>query len=243
MKIGHRVEGIFAMAAALEQSGRLRSTIYAIGRDVIIRNMDNTVLMHFPLRPEEPAFEHPVSFRASDYEGSGMDEKDGSVSFHTEQDGWTKVKTCSVPGESAQEMLDLFKSFKAPGPNKVAIDKGVLGLIDESLSHLELRGSGSDFYMVQRNIYSGALIEIRRQTTEGFDLAVEDSITEDFGPIGIRTPDFLAMFTLHDRLMFRFNGGDEDYCACSGNNQMYPMRVIIACCKYDELGTVGVVKK
>ena len=72
MKITDLVEQIFAHAVALDQSGGLRNTIYAIGSEIYILNYDHTVLLRFRLRRSEACFETPVSFRANDYDSNGF---------------------------------------------------------------------------------------------------------------------------------------------------------------------------
>lgn len=235
-KITNRIEDIFAHAVALDQGGRLRNTIYAIGPNIYILNSDSTVLLHFPLRKSEVAFENPVAFHANDYDSRNFVEEDGKIIFTTESDGFTRKKSCGTPEMSPKDVRKLFKKYEPNFDNQITLPREVLSLLDESLSHVEFSGEDGKFKMVQRNIYSGAVLEITRK--EGGMIKL-DRVVSDFGPIGLRTNDFVALYSFMSSLTLNFpEDGDIDYAWIQGNDAKIAMSGIIACCLYDELGYI-----
>ncbi len=74
----------------------------------------------------------------------------------------------------------------------------------------------------------------------GFGVGHFDEInTGGFGPIGVRTNDFLALFSFNDLLEMYFNR-DVNYCRVRGRN--FRMDCVIALCVYDELGNITLSK-
>lgn len=246
MSISNRVEDIFAHAVAMEQSGRLRSTIYCIGNQVYILNADNTVLLRFGLRKSETPFEHPVSFRANDYDSKDLREKNGKIIFTQKAEGFSRSKSCAAPGSTPEEVEALFKSFAPINSNSIHIPRSMLSLLDESLSHLEFKTDkdGGKMLIIQRNIYTGAIIRVRRSEGEGLDLSGMDTIQGTFGPFGIRTPDFLALFAFTEAIKICFpKGTDGDYVYIASTDPKVDMEGILSCCLYDELGNITITKK
>ena len=236
--ISNRVEEIFSHAVALDQAGRLRNTIYVIERDVYIINSDNTVFLRFQLRESEKPFAHPISFRANDYDSRSFHEEGGRIVFTTEAGGYTRTKTCGTPDATPEEVRSLFRTFKPVSTNKVRLTRDILSLLEDNLSHIEIRAEDGAIHFIQRNIYSGSVIEISRAEAEGaFGVDSPDELEGDFGPIGIRTGDFSALFTFQEQLMFTFPSKGDYCCVRSGDPKM-KMTGIIAHCIYDELGTI-----
>jgi len=242
-QVSNRVEEIFAHAVAMDQAGRLRSTIYVIDREVYIINQDNTVFLRFKLRESEKPFEEPVSFRANDYDSRAFREEGGKIVFETEANGFIRTKTCGTPDADPEEIRDMFKKFKPVKVNKVKLSRDILPLLEEGLSHIEIRAEEGEIKFVQRNIYSGAVIEISRAVDTGA-LGVDnpDELEEDFGPLGLRTGDFSALFAFNDNLVFTFPPeGQGDYCCVRSRDPKMAMDGVVACCVYDELGQISEV--
>ena len=106
------LEGIFAIAAALDQSGLLRNTIYCFEKTIFIMNGDNTVLLKFNLPKHISEFHEPISFKANDYESGKLYEKDGHVCFQLEgksDDEFTRLKTCKTPGLSFNDVISFLQ--------------------------------------------------------------------------------------------------------------------------------------
>lgn len=243
-KISDRIEGIFAHAVAMEQSGRLKSTIYCIENEIFILNSDNTVLLRFLLRKTETPFKHPVSFRANDYDSRSFYEEDGKIIFQTENENYVRTKSCSTPGDTPADIKALFEGYDKLTTNKIALNRDILSLLDDSLSHVEVSAPAKELTIVQRNIYSGAIISVKRKKGEGFgSLATVDDISTTFGPIGLRTNDFGALFTFADNLTLSFPTGGIDYCYVRSIDPKLAMEGVIAMCVYDELGGVEVARK
>jgi len=234
MKLSNRLEEIFAHAVALQQSGRLRSTVFCIKRKVYILNADHTVLIRFRLRKTDKLeFAFPVSFHANDYDSKEVEERDGRICFIQNAAGMERVKSCRTPNMTPEEVDELFKGYPVEVTNTVTLHSEMLGLLDEALSHIEFSCEKGQLLIVQRNIYSGSVIKLHRKQVGG--LIQQQDKLEDFEPIGIRTNDFLALFSFIDTLQFHFLPGGV-VCIDSNDPKM-PMRAIISKCKYDELGT------
>jgi hypothetical protein len=236
MKISNLVEQIFAQAVALDQSGGLRNTIFAMGNEIFILNYDHTVLLRFKLRATEGTFEHPISFKANDYDSNVFEEVDGRVVFTTEKGEYMRKKTCGKSDLTEQEVKELYQKFttESSDTQTISLSKDVLTLLDMDLSHIEFSGKvGESIRMIQRNIYSGGIVEINKVNKGLF----KEEITEDFGPVAIKTGDFQALFTFQDSLKFSFpNTGTEDFLVVKGGDvSKRNFTGIIACCLYDEI--------
>jgi len=241
MKISATVEQVFAHAVALEQSGGLRNTIYAIGSRIYILNYDHTVLIRFRLRKSEAPFEHPVSFRANDYDSNEFYEEDGRIVFASQDSGYTRVKKCGTPDLQPEQVKDLFKKLDEVDRADfvpLSLDKNVLNLLDRTLSHTELIGDkGKSLKMVQRNVYSGTILEVEKTKGTMGLLSENDVLSDDIEPIAIKTNDLAALFVFQDVLTFYLpKKGLGDYIIVeSVNKQKRDMSCIIACCIYDEI--------
>jgi len=243
-KISDRIEGIFAHAVAMEQNGKLKSTIYCIENEIFILNSDNTVLLRFLLRRTETPFAHPVSFRANDYDSRSFYEKDGKIVFVNESEGFVRTKACSTPGDTPEDIKALFAGYEKLTINKIVLNRDILSLLDDSLSHIEISAPSKDLALIQRNIYSGSVIKVTRKKSEGLgDLVNVDSIADEFGPIGMRTNDFGALFTFADNVSMSFPSGDCDYTYIRSVDPKIQFEGIVALCIYDELGGVEVARK
>jgi hypothetical protein len=235
-KISNLVEQIFATAVALDQSGGLKNTIYAIGNEVFIMNYDHTVILRFKLRSNEANFEHPISFKANDYDSNQFEEKDGRITFHSSQDGYKKKKICGTTDLTPEEVKELFEGYLENVTEKqtTVLTKGMLPLMEEGLSHIEFFGeNGSPIKMVQRNIYTGGITEIEK-AQDGF---FKETLTEDFGPVALKTADFQSLFTFQEQLKFQFPTGNDGVFIIvkSLKASKRDMVGIIACCLYDEI--------
>lgn len=236
MKLSNRLEEIFSHAVALTQSGRLRSTVYCIGDKVFIMNQDQTVLIRFTLRKTDKiVFETPVSFYANDYDSKEVEEENGRICFIQNAAGFERIKSCKTPDTSPKDVRKIFHTHDVEPINTVLLHSDVLGLLDESLSHIEFSCEEGELNIVQRNIYSGSIVHIKRKQTGGL-MEIKDEL-EDFGPMGLRTNDFIALFSFVDKLAFHFLPDTGFICVDSKETTM-PMRALISKCKYDEMGTI-----
>lgn len=236
MKITGQIEQIFAQAVALDQSGGLKNSIYAKGKEIYIINYDHTVLMRFRLRGSETEFSHPISFKANDYDSNDFEEVDGKVVFSSSNEGYERKKICGKAEHSHEEIQELFKSYlTTPGEKvTVTIGKSVLTLLADDLSHIEFFGKkGNPLKMIQRNIYSGGIIEI----SEKNDGIFSSNLPESFSPVGLRTNDFVSLFAFQDHLKFDFgmNENDSFVVVKSIDKNKRDMAVIVSGCLYDEL--------
>jgi len=235
MKINNLVEKIFSNAVALDQSGGLRNTIYAIRNEIFILNYDHTVLMRFRLSRSEANFEQPISFKANDYDSQEFDEVDGQIVFRSESEGYERKKICGTSDLSPEEIRELYKRYARDDQPRqtIQLTRSVLKLLDEHLSHIEFGGEeGETMKMIQRNIYSGGIIEVREKTG-GFFV---NKLEQTFGPVAMKTNDFQALFAFEDVLSFDFPSKEkEDFIIVRSVKKKGRMKVIIACCLYDEI--------
>lgn len=237
-RVGNRVESIFAIAVALSENERMRNTIYCTGNSVYVMNSDNTVLLHFPLKGAEKPFAHSVAFKAADYESPEFGEdEEGRIVFLSSAEGYEKKVSCKAPERTPEEAAALFAKYSSlkESSYEVSFSSSFLSLLDRDLSHVEFAVEKDRLWIRQRNIYSGALIEITPKKASLLG-RVKGQLTE-FGPIALRTTDFCALFSFHETLTFRFTD-KLGYCTVHGRNTLYSMRGVISQCLYDELGVV-----
>jgi hypothetical protein len=245
--MGALTEYIFSHALALQQSGRLKNEIFVHNRDVYIMNIDHTVLLNFQLPAREPSFEKPVNFSANDYDSENFREENGKIIFTQKSNapGIIRTKTCSGSDKTFDDVKKTFGKFYSD-PTKmthIKFIRDILSSLEDNLSHIELSADGGQWKLIQRDIYTGNIIELKRDkaTGGGFGLKVMDNIKNDFGPIGIRTNDFMALFQFNEIVNFYFPPDADGYCLVTG--ETYKMKGIIGTCVYDEMGTLKIAKK
>jgi hypothetical protein len=235
--IKNLVEQIFSHAVALDQNGGLKNTIYAIDNEVFILNYDHTVLLRFLIRQEDVPFQDPVAFKASDYDSNMFEERDGRITFFSKDGEYERKKTCGTSDMTPAEVQELYLQYVTDRSLRqtVQLTKNVLALLDDSLSHIEFSGiAGESLKMIQRNIYSGGIIEVQKSNKGLF----KDNLTEDFGPVGMKTEDFRALFMFQDVLNFSFpSRGKEDFILVKRGESKNTLNMtgVIACCLYDEI--------
>jgi hypothetical protein len=241
-KVDSRIETIFSHAVALNQSGRLRNTIYVIEKEIYILNSDRSVLLKFTLPASALPFNNPISFKASDYDSNKFYEKDGKIVFQSKNGEYVKEKSCGVTGTQPDTVRDMFSNFSIPTEDRITIklSSKVLSLLDEQCSHIEISIVDKKLELIQRNIYDGTVIRIVKEET-GLGLGAGDTMPYDYGPIGLRTPDFVALFSFNDLLSFHLSKDAPEYIRVVGRN--YKMQGVISCCLYDEMGTILTLKE
>ena len=229
--INQRIEEVFAHAAALEENGRLKNTVYCLGRKIFILNQDLTVLLKFQLRKGEDEFAHPFSFKADDYDSRQFQEVDGRIEFIIEDGEYIRKKSCRTPGRSSKDVSRIFKGYELNESNTVVIGDGLLKLLDENLSHIEFSAEDGRLRIVQRNIYNGSVITITPVPKKG--LVKTKTKIKTFKPVGIRTNDLIALYSFATHLTWHFCDG---YAWAENVNPKMPMVGIVGLCTYDELG-------
>jgi len=241
--ISNRVEDIFSHAAALDQSGRCKNTIHCLANTVFILNADHSMLLRFPLRKTEAPFTAPVSLRANDYDSREFEEKGGNIVFTTRAGGFVWRKSCGTADLTAEATAALWRKFKPIHTNVLALPAAVTTLLEENLSHVEFSATGGSIVIRQRNVYSGAMIELTAERAAGaLDLGTAVTYS-DFGPIGMRTNDLLALFSFNDIVHLGFPTGAVEYIWAEGRDMKMPFHGPVGGCLYDELGTVTETKR
>ena len=247
MKISNLIEHLFAQAVALDQRAGMRSVIYLIHDEIYIMNYDHTLLLRFKLRKNEGYFDQSLSFYANDYDSNVFEEKDGKIIFHTETDGYKRKKICGVTQTPPEVVRDLFKKYysvKKKGKSiETELSAGLIKSIEGELSHIEFSGKKKKgIKLVQRNIYSGAVIEIEKQEKGMF----KESLPYNFGPIAIKTNDLLALFAFDEKTLkftFPLNKGNDYMIIETMRKSKRDMVGIVARCLYDEVITIEESKK
>ena len=237
-------ERIFAHAMGLHQAGRLKNTIHAFDQHVFIFNSDHTVLLKFETSGKDK-FTKPVSFSANDYDSDNFYiDDEGRIAFVTDTDsGFTRTKTCGVPQIVYSGVKEIFEDHhlfaKANFHNRLKLHKNIIPQFNEGLSHIEFLLEGGESIIKQRDIYSGSIIKLAREK-DGFVSvsATRDKILKDFGPMGMRTNDLIALFGLQEDINLFFGAGDpENQTFCMVTGKIANMVGFISGCLYDELGT------
>jgi len=230
-----RIERIFSHAVALQQSGRLRNTIYCIRKYIYILNQDHTILIRFVSRDAESLFKNPISFNANDYDSSDFEERNGRIYFRKEVGDFVREKRCKTPQFTPLKIHRLFKQYllKFNKSNKVIWNESFKSCLDEDLSHIEFSGKGGKIITKQRNIYTGSVITIlEKDKKRGFDIG--SNKIKNFRPIGIRTNDFMALFQFVSAIIFYFS--DKKVTWFESNDHSLPFKGLLSQCIYDEIG-------
>jgi hypothetical protein len=236
IKVAKRTEKIMSTAVAMHQQGRFRNIIHLHPKEMFVVNQDRTMLIRFPYPPEQTKIPRKVAFRADDYDSDHISIQGDQIVFHREEELYQKATWCSV----TRDEVDVVKLFEAyPGQKnffKFRLQKQVMSLMEESLSHVEFLGSDGELNLLQRDLYSQTVSQIRKKKGTGFGLDSED--IPDFGGVGIRTADLVALFAFNPELTFLFpkNPAKTGYCRVRG--RVLRMEGVLAFCQYDEIGEV-----
>lgn len=237
MKINNLIEEIFSHAVAMDQSGGMRNTIYCIGTEIFIMNYDHTVLIRFGLRRSENNFETPISFRANDYDSNCFEQVDDRIIFTNENENFIRKKTCGTPDLSPEEIQKIFNKyvFNSEDSNYVeeVLSGDILELLDDNLSHVEFYGERrKTLTLIQRNIYSGGIIEIEKKSGGLFS----SSLKRSFGPIAVKTTDFKALYSFQKSIKFWFPTDSGEFILFSSTDvNKRNMTGLVSCCIYDEI--------
>jgi hypothetical protein len=237
VKVSDKLERVFAQAVSLDQSGRLKNMVFVNGSEAFILNHDNTVALRFKMSADEACFQEPLSFFASDYEGTHLEEEGGRIVFVTRKGEFTRRKSCAVPDAILEDVTGIFQRIKH-GAGSFELSAKIVELLDPDLSHVEFHHDGqSGLSLIQRNIYNGTVIEIKQHNdkTIGFQLNTAKGAPAPMNwPVGIRTGDLIALFAFNENLRMYYGQG-LGYLYVLGRDPRLPMDGAVALCQYDEL--------
>ena len=203
LKLDARIENLFAYAVALNQSGRMRSTIYCKDSTVYILNGDNTLLFRFDMSSSIKPFAYPFSFSAADYDSEILYEEDGKIVFVKKGAEVERKKVCGMANQyTIEDIENKYASYyqEAEIRGKVSLSKGSLGFFEESLSHIEFNCDSKGFRFTQRDVFSGTVINVEKVNVGLGMLGISDQKIPDFQPVGIRTNDFFALYSFADKV-------------------------------------------
>jgi len=245
MNVTAELETIFAQAVSLSQSGRMVSTIYAGDREVFIFNGDKTMLFHFDLPPHSPVISPPIAFSANDYDSNSLRTEGDRVIFSRQTAEFVREKVVAKPEKTVQQIRELYTGFMTkpvPASLTFSFPASFLSLLEEGLSHVEFVIKDSVLTVLQRDIYSGALIKITKKEDGGLlfgGVGIDPGVNPVSIPtIGIRTTDFISLFSFQKEIQLRFPA--EGHWVL-GMGEMWGMRVLIGSCLYDSIGTTNIL--
>jgi hypothetical protein len=233
-KVTKRHELIFYHAVALQQSGRLRSSIHCRGSKIFILNQDNTVLLRFTLGKKH--FQKPFSFNANDYESNQFTVEGEHIIFHIQHGKYQRDKACRVSNINNKDVMLMFKKQTASvkKENAIVLDKDFLKCLDSDLNHLEFKGHKNKLICRQRNLYTGTVVTVTVTDTKKKKGLFTTKPVQNFPATGIRTADFLSLFSFTDVLTFYFAGDNVFYF--ENKDTKMPFTGVISRCTYDEIG-------
>lgn len=230
--ISPRTETMFSQAVALAQSGKMKSAIHAVGKQLLILNMDDTILLRFAM---DQVFPEPVSFFANDYESPAVEIENGAITFFVTRGAYEQRKTCPQPKLDCQGAQGIWDKFVPTLEYPVVFSKAAGGLLDDALSHVEIHGVDGKIRLVQKNIYSGSRVEVE-EASSSEALFSAHVVPEGMKPVGIRTNDFQALFTFTESLTFYIQP-ERNWVYFKDSTGT--MDGILATCVYDELGLIA----
>ena len=105
------------------------------------------------------------------------------------------------------------------------LERDILSYLDDSLPHVEFRWDGEEVRIIQRDIYTGKILEIERQPV--------DTVVAE--PLAMRTDDFMALFGLCQSCRFQ-NCGSYFYVT-----NLHDIEGVVGGCLYDDLGKLQVI--
>lgn len=226
LDVNKRLEQIFSQAAGLSQAGRMKSEVWVMPNEIFLINGDLTVMMRF----EAPGVKNAFAFRTDDYDSSSLKIQDGQVSFIQQNGDWERIKT-PAPMEAGKgaQIKKIWESYSKtkPGP-EFSFHRDNLTLIDESMSHLEISGIKDKIQILQRNIYTGATTRIQDNPKAA---GLLQNKRPDFGPVALRTNDFIAMFAFQQSLSFAFQ---TQWVWVSGNTSP-AFNAVVGACLFNEM--------
>lgn len=233
------LELVFSHALALSQSGRFKNSIHGKGSDVFIINFDRTAILRFNIEPFQV---EEFNLFADDYDSFDFSQEEDRVIFVTRAGDMERVKKSKAPKITYEEVKSLFEKFFSSKDkySEFSINQDSLSLFEEDLSYVEVSAAGGDLKLIQNDIYSGTVLEIKKDSSGfGFSSSADD-LKCDFGPVALRTRDFTALFAFSKSITFSFPASIPGYCWFRGE---FGMRGIMACCLYDEMGEIGYVEE
>lgn len=227
-----QLENIFSHAIALTFNSRLKNEIYCYENNIYIKNYDTTVTLRFK-SPKK--FEEPIGFYANDYESPKFWKEGDKVVFETKNKTYKRTKSCRFLDPVG--VVALFSKFYTDKDKKTivaSITSEITPLIDKELGHVEFTWKDGVTRFVQRDLFTGNIIEVD-MVKKGFSLLTDNVKVEEFKPIAMRTGDFLALFSFCDKLQVYLD--TKGFFLVEGN--MYEMEGVVGGCLYDELGIVN----
>jgi hypothetical protein len=230
INITKRTELMFAQAVALAQNGKMKSHIHAEGNVLFIANMDNTLLFRFETDQTFPA--PGLNFFANDYVGPDLEMTNDAVTFITTRAGYTQRKTCGLPKTTFAEMQAIWEKHQATLEYPILLKRDLLTLLDSDLSHTEVYNDHGNLKLIQRNIFTGATIEVVDASNKGgfFSMC---TFPPDYTCMGIRTSDFQALFQFATGITFYLQPGAF---WIRFRDPTGTVNGILAGCIYDEIG-------
>lgn len=233
-----QLEKIFAHAAALHSEGKMKNWIYGKGNVIYILNTDCSLLMRFRVPWELGHF----CFSAHEYEGQEFHLSPTGMVFKTHDQDYERTKFAPInPPYSSEQVEKVWnvleqktKGSKLVG--KVVLDDKILKWLEKDLPHVEFVLREGNWSLIQRNIYTGEVVQITKKPRP-LTLLGKDEVNGEMN-VGLRTNDFFALFTFSPKIDFYFY---HLPFAQAMNLSFFDMRVFLGRCFYDSLGNLEVI--
>jgi hypothetical protein len=189
--------------------------------------------LKFILRVGEGRFSYPLCFNANDIDSKSFESREDKICFIKQSGEYKREKLCKAPSIAPAKIGKLFKRKMeaCKKESSITLTEKFVELLDDGLSHIEFSSTGK-FKAVQRDIYAGSLITITKSKNKGL-IKSSDKI-KPFKPVGIRTNDFIALYSFANSVCFYF--GDKNVVAFESKDNKMPFSGILSLCKYDEIG-------
>jgi hypothetical protein len=178
----------------------------------------------------------PIAFFVNEYDSDEFYVEGDAIVFVIRDGSFERKKYCKVPTETFGEVDKVWQTFKT-GRSIATLEfqESSLSLLKPELSHIEFRAKNKELTIIQRDIYSGSVIKLNR-LVQALGIQTGGAVEEDFGPLGMTTNDFLALFSFDNLIKLHFFPHDKKYFMATG--MRHDVEVVVAGCLYDELGII-----
>lgn len=196
------------------------------GNDAYVLSHDKVICLHSSKLPHR---ETAVCFRVCDYETPDVQQRGNQVIFSVRQGNEMAEVTVPAPPESFAGLAGLFARFKAGvvGRPGVMLSNGLLRLLADDLPHVEFLWDDNQCRIVQKNVYTGKTLLIRKMPQRA----------GEGKPLALRTADLFALFSLANAFLLTHCG---DYFFLT---DFRGLEAIVGGCLYDDLGDLNILSE
>jgi hypothetical protein len=226
------LDEVLAIGTSLSRNnkaGGMRAEFYSKGDTVYLFSSSGTMMLRFQgVRPSLGT----VKFNVLDYDGGEVKMSGDKVTFTRSSGSYQRQKTVSAPKLEFKQLDTKFQAFCQRNTlATVSIGEQVLKQVEEDLSHVEFKSEKGQFKLIQRDIYSGAMLEVTYQ-----DEGLFGGDIPPFPALALKTSDFMSLFLIESSLSFSFG---QDVTRVRGKI----VDGVVAMCVYDEMMEITEVEE